>query len=145
MSISVKVNGIDTAKAGIKDLPANTQRETIRAMSVIAERSVESGAARHNGDGSLFQSVFNRAISGGREVGHDPQRAPHAAFVIFGTRPHKIYPNKKKILRWAGPGGFIFARVVNHPGYIGDNYMARAADEALRQFDAIVTNALKDS
>ena len=59
MSISVKVNGIDTAKAGIKDLPANTQRETIRAMSVIAERSVESGAARHNGDGSLFHSVFS--------------------------------------------------------------------------------------
>jgi hypothetical protein len=34
---------------------------------------------------------------------------------------------------------------VNHPGYRGDAYLARAADDAVRQFAAIVDRALKES
>lgn len=145
MTISIQVTGLNEVKGELLQLPERLEREVIRQISDIAMRSVEAGAARHNRTGALFQSVYNRAIPNGREVGHDPQRAPHALFVVFGTRPHKIRPKDKKALRWAGPGGFIFSRLVYHPGYIGDDYMKRAADNALRQFDTIVTNTLKES
>lgn len=145
MTITIQTTGLKEVRGELLQLPERLEREVIRQMSEIALRSVEAGAARHNKTGAMFQSIFNRAVPGGREVGHDPQRAAHAMFVIFGTRPHKIYPKNKKALRWAGGGGFIFARFVNHPGYIGDNYMTRAADDAVRQFDTIVTNTLKES
>ncbi len=145
MSISIQVNGITEVKGDLLRLPDRLETEDIRQMSAIAERGVETGAASHSKSGALFQSIYNRSIPKGREVGHDPQRAPHALFVVFGTRPHKIRPKNKKALRWAGAGGFIFSRLVYHPGYIGDDYMKRAADNALRQFDTIVTNTLKES
>ena len=59
------------------------------------------GAGRHFKTGALFRSLYNRSIPHGREVGHDPQAAPHALFVNFGTRAHRIYPKSKKALRWA--------------------------------------------
>lgn len=145
MTITVQITGLNEIKGELLQLPERLEREVIRKMSDVALRSVEAGAARHNKTGALFQSIYNRAIPNGREVGHDPARAPHAMFVIFGTRPHNIGPKNKKALRWAGGGGFIFAKFVNHPGYIGDDYMQRAADEAVRQFDTIVTNTLKES
>jgi hypothetical protein len=58
--------------------------------------------------------------------------------VLFGTKPHKIMPKDKKVLRWAGPGGFVFAKVVNHPGYEGDHYLNDAADKAINQFAEIL-------
>jgi hypothetical protein len=87
--------------------------------------------------------VFNRAIPNGREVGHDGQRAPHAEFVLFGTRPHIIRPKDKKALRWVSGNGFVFARVVNHPGYLGDNYLETAATDAIKAMPGIVDQAIK--
>ena len=66
--------------------------------------------------------------------------APLCAVRHLRHAPHRIAP-KKKVLRWAGGGAFKFAKWVNHPGYIGDNYMIRAADDSIRQFRAIVDAA----
>jgi hypothetical protein len=65
--------------------------------------------------------------------------------VHWGTRPHKIRPKTKKALRWAQGGAFQFAREVNHPGYRGDPWMIRAADDAIRQFAAVIDTAFKDA
>jgi len=72
------------------------------------------------------------------------KRRPYAPFVIFGSPPHKIFPKKKKLLRWAANGRWYSKHMVNHPGYIGDNYMQRAADDSIRQFRAIVDAATKE-
>ncbi len=125
-------------------LPVKMEASVLRQMSQIAYDRAQEGAGRHSKTGALFRSLYNRSIPHGREVGHDPRLAPHALFVNFGTRPHKIYPKDKKALRWAGGGAFHFAKFVNHPGYIGDNYMQRAADDSIRQFRAIVDAATKE-
>lgn len=148
MSIKVTVDGLLTAKKELAAIGPTLERDVIRAMSEIAFRTVEAGAQRHTktgGDGKLLASTYNRLIPGGREVGHDPQIAPHALFVLGGSRPHIIKPKNKKALRWVGGNGFIFASFVKHPGYIGDDYLNRAADDALRQFDAIVSAKLKEA
>lgn len=145
MAIQIRVNGIDAAKGQLRSLPEAIEASVIRQMAQIAYDSAERGADAHTKTGAMRQSLFARAIPKGREVGHDLQRAPHALFVQFGTRPHVIEPSKRKALRWASGGQFFFAKRVNHPGYRGDAYLARAADGAVRQFAAIVDRALKES
>lgn len=145
MAITVKVVGIETVKAELLQLPQTLERSVIRQMAQAAFEVSYRGADSHTKTGKLAMSLFNRAIPKGREVGHDPTVAPHALFVQFGTRPHKIRPKNKKALRWAGPNGFTFAREVNHPGYRGDPYLNRAADDAIRRFSSFVDNAIKEA
>lgn len=145
MAITVKVLGVEAVKSELLQLPPALEKSVIRQMAQIAFDAAYRDANRHSKSGKLTQSLFNRAIPNGREVGHDPTVAPHALFVHFGTRPHKIRPKDKKALRWAGPNGFIFAREVNHPGYRGDPYLNRAADDAIRRFSSIVDNAIKEA
>lgn len=145
MSIQVRINGVDALKGQLLELPKNLEASVLRQMSQIAYDKAQEGAGRHFKTGALFRSLYNRSIPKGREVGHDPQAAPHALFVNFGTKPHRISPKNKKALRWASGGAFHFAKWVNHPGYRGDNYMQAAADAAITQFATIVNAAMKDA
>lgn len=145
----LRIAGLTDAIGTLRGLPPALERSTILRMSQIAYDAAQRGAGRHSkpgGTGALFQSLYNRSRpNNGREVGHDPQRAPHAVFVNLGTRPHEIRPRNKKALRWAGSGVFHFAKVVKHPGYRGDAYMIEAATLAVREFRAIVDAAMKDT
>lgn len=143
--IEFKITGVNVAQTWVRDLPPNVAKDVVLRMSQIAYDAVQLGADRHTKTGALFQSVYNRQIPNGREVGHDPTRAPYAQFVIFGTRPHVIRPKNKKALRWPAGAGFRFAKFVNHPGYRGDDYMTTAADYAVRQFANLVDQSLKDN
>lgn len=139
-----RIIGTDAVKSDLLALPDKLRREVVLKMSQIAYDSAHAGADKHTDTGALVQSLYNRALpGGGREVGHDPERAPHAIFVHWGTRPHTIRPKNKKALRWAAGGKFAFAKQVNHPGYAGDAWMVRAADEAVKAFASIVDNAIK--
>ena len=143
---SIVTEGIAEAIGRLVSLTSIPDR-AITEMAAIAHETMRQGAGRHspriNGTGRLYASLYNREIAGGREVGHDPDQAPHAPFVVFGTRPHVILPKNGKCLRWFGPSGKpVFAKKVNHPGYIGDNYRDRAADDAVRGMAAIVDNLM---
>lgn len=144
MSLGIRFDGLSEASGTLRRLPAGLEKSTILRMSQVAYDEAQRGAGRHNRTGALFQSLFNRPIPKGREVGHDPQRAPHAIFVQLGTRPHVILPTKKKALRWASGGRFFFAGKVNHPGYRGDAYLIAAATLAVREFSTIVSAALRE-
>jgi len=148
MTISIHVAGVNAVTTRLDAIPENLEREVIRQMSQIVYDNAQQGVRAHDrprslgGTGALFQSLYNREVPGGREVGHDPQRAPHALFVHWGTRPHVIKPKNKKALRWAGGGGFVFAKSVKHPGYRGDPWLTQAADVAVREFDTVVRNLI---
>lgn len=54
-----------------------------------------------------------------------------AHFVLYGTRPHKIYPRRKGgVLRFTVGGTVVFARVVNHPGTKPNNFLMKALMES---------------
>lgn len=151
MAIQIQINGVDALKGKILDLPKKLEASVLAQMSQIAYNKMQEGAGRHSKEGKLFASIYNRSIPHGREVGHDPLGTrikgtdlSYDRLVIFGTKPHRIYPKNKKALRWSGGGAFHFAKFVNHPGYRGDNYMQVAADAAIVQFSAIVTAAMKE-
>jgi hypothetical protein len=51
---------------------------------------------------------------------------PAAHFVLNGTRPHTILPNKKKVLRFTVGGRIVFAKRVDHPGTKPNNFLWKA-------------------
>lgn len=146
MAVGIRFTGLNTLATGLAKIPDDLAKSAIRQMSQIAYDSAFRGASSHNKTGALVNSLYNRVIPNGREIGHDPQIAPQALWVNLGTRPHKIRPKNKSVLRWVGAGGrFVFAKEVNHPGYIGDAYLFRAAADAIRQFAKIMDNATKEA
>ena len=141
--IRVQIYGVEAARDRLDRVPESIER----AITAFAERVHElamEGAGKHEKTGALVDSLGYgpKKIRGGWEIGHRLQRAPYAAFVHWGTRPHVIEPRKKKALRWVGGGGFRFAKSVNHPGYKGDPWLVKAAEQAAREFPQF-TRAIK--
>lgn len=145
MPIIATIKGLETLKPELRSLSPEAMRLCLLRMSQRAYDYAQQASSKHSKTGALFRSLYNRAIPGGREVGHDPKAAPHAGFVHWGTRPHVIRPKNRKVLRWASGGKFIFAGKVNHPGYKGDAWMIRAADDSARNFATIMQSAFKDA
>lgn len=150
MSFTIRVGDVENVVADLRDLPKRSKDRVIARMSEIAYDAVRDGAGRHRKTGNLQNSVFNRPIKGGREVGHDgdflrrtASNVDYSLFVLFGTRPHEIKPRRKKALRWTSGGNFVFAKLVNHPGYIGDNYLFRAADDAVGNLPRLIDEAFR--
>ena len=141
MSVTIRIGDIARTMDNVREL----DKRTVQKLAQFTFDESQKGAGRHNKTGALFQSLYNRSVTNGRAVGHDPQRANHAQYVLLGTQPHKILPNKRKALRWAKGGKFFFAKGVNHPGYIGDPYLFKAGDAALRNFAVFVDAAFKEA
>ena len=135
MKVGVQVTGAAEVRAELQrigSLPA----KALASAAVDVEDLAEESAAVHNKTGRLVRSLVRKRDGDGWLIGHDGQHAPHALFVHWGTKPHKIKPRTKKALRWAAGGVFRFAQGVNHPGYKGDPYFVRAAREAPALFEA---------
>ena len=143
--ITVSVTGVE----GVQQTLAKIVPQSTKAVRELAQKIYEladQGADKHTKTGALRRSLYLRSLPNrsGWEIGHDRQMAPHAVFVHWGTRPHVIRPKTKKLLRWATPfGKWVSNKAVNHPGYKGDPWLIRAADQAVRSFDQIVAKHLK--
>lgn len=84
------------------------------------------------GHGTMPDYITSRVEEGSRGLaGVVTSGHPASLYVLLGTRPHIIRPRKKKgVLRFEVGGEVVFAKVVRHPGYKGDNFLARALDRA---------------
>lgn len=124
----------------LQDLSRDVTEDTAQA---VFEKAREA-ADRHTKTGALVRSLrLRRRGNNQLEVYHNLQEAPHALFVHWGTKRHVIRPKqnrKNPHLRWAGPNGYVFAKIVRHPGYKGDPYLIRARDAVAQQFSRIAGN-----
>ena len=152
--IELTLEGLDRIRAEFARLVPEVQTQVLRGLAQVAFDAAQDQVDTHTQTGALARSLRLKSDGkGGWIVGHDQQMAPYAPFVHWGTRAHEIRPREKKALRWVGEKGaitrnaqgrfvsgtkFVFARFVRHPGYEGDPWLVKAADEAVRQFDAIV-------
>jgi hypothetical protein len=146
MKFTQDLAGTDEIRRKLEQIGDKLAKRALAETAEEIEENVGEWAGRHTkpgGTGALFRSIVARPLGDGSqwEIGHDLQVAPHALFVHWGTKPHKIEPKNKKVLRWAGPNGFAFARAVNHPGYRGDPWLAEQAAAAPKIFERRV-NAL---
>lgn len=142
--LTITTTGIEGVQQALARIVPNSENAVLQLAERIHELA-RAGADRHTNTGALIRSIGHgpRRIPGGWEIGHDRQTAPHAVFVHWGTKPHTIKPKKRKMLRFAAGGSFAFARFVRHPGYKGDPWLVKAADQALREFDGIVKRSFK--
>lgn len=107
----------------------NVQRRTDRVVALA-----EQGGARH---GSMGDAVRSRVEPdrNGRPTGIVWVDHPAARYVLEGTPKHIIVPRRsrgrKARLRFrARSGDVVFARIVHHPGYRGDNFLLEALRRA---------------
>lgn len=146
MKFTQDLSGGDEIRAKLLKIGDALAKRALAETAEEIEENVGDWAGRHTrpgGTGALFRSIVARPLGDGSEweIGHDLQVAPHALFVHWGTRPHKIKPKNKKMLRFPVGGKFAFAREVNHPGYKGDPWLAEQAAAAPKIFERRV-NAL---
>lgn len=100
-----------------------------RRADRVAVRARQLGA-RHGSMGRYVQDPriegAGRSLTAVIECTH-----PAARYVVFGTPRHIIRPRRARALRFEVEGRLTFAKLVDHPGYRGDNFMAEALHEAL--------------
>lgn len=63
--------------------------------------------------------------------------ANYAAAVEFGTKAHEIRPRGRKMLRFKGAGGIVFARRVRHPGTRKQPFMIPGAERAITTINGL--------
>lgn len=139
MQINVNVTGTDKVRAMLDKLGPALSNKALAETAVKVEDYIRAEAGKHQKTGALNSSIYKQRTANGWDIGHDLRRAPHAVFVMFGTKPHLIKPKNKKALRWAGGGAFHFAKVVHHPGNKPDDWLKRAAAIAPLIFERAVT------
>lgn len=152
--IELNIEGIEDLRNKFARLVPETQAKVLKGLAQVSFDTAQAQVDNHTKTGALFDSLRLRSDGeGGWIIGHDQRRAPYAPFVHWGSPPHIIKPREKKALRWVTKRGavsrnakgrfvsgtqFAFAQWVHHPGYKGHAYLVEAADEAIKQFDAIV-------
>ena len=141
--IEVNVQGLEQVRAQFQRLVPEVRDQVLKGLAQVAFDAAQQQVDTHTQTGALARSLQLRKVDDAAwSIGHNQQTAPHALFVHWGTRPHTIRPRDKKALRWpSGQGAgtrFLFAQFVRHPGYEGDPWLVKAADNAVQQFDAIV-------
>lgn len=68
--------------------------------------------------------------------------AKHAAYVEYGTKPHRIEARHRKALRYVQHGDIRFRRGVNHPGTKPRHFMDDAATVGARFLDWRMEDAI---
>jgi len=138
--IELNIEGLDAVRERFARLVPEVKQHVLNGMAQVAYNTAQRQVDTHTQTGALARSLRLRPEGDSAWViDHNLQHAHYALFVHWGTRKHPIFPKDKKALRWASGGKFIFAKFVKeHPGHKGDPWLVKAADEAVRQFDAIV-------
>lgn len=134
MKLRADLTGTAEVRAMLAKLGRPMAAQALAATAEDARDYAKGEADRHTKTGAMAASTYLKRDGEGWEVGHDLQRAKHALFVHWGTKPHKIRPKDKKMLRWGTGSAWMFAKVVNHPGYKGDPWLVRAAARAPLDF-----------
>lgn len=68
-------------------------------------------------------------------------KAKHAGYLEFGTRPHVIYASRAKALRFFVKGKAVFAKYVFHPGTRAYNVLSAATSKAIPKWLKILKDA----
>ena len=125
--ISLQIQGDKELIALFIRLPDVVQRAMVAKMSQQAEALSEyvkyqklSGQSLRMKTGRLRASIFARVYSGSRTVQMTvgSRGVDYAAIQEYGgtTRPHTIFPDKMRALRFVSEGQERFAANVHHPG-----------------------------
>jgi hypothetical protein len=114
----------------------------LAALQRNAPVSKGPGSGRRGGGIRLRDSFHARRHVTPAGVGIEvTSSAPHARYVMGGTRAHVIGPHNARALYWVDSGGGHFARLVHHPGTRANPFAARA----LRPLEPLLARRFEDT
>jgi HK97 gp10 family phage protein len=131
MKIKIETQNLDwllNTGAGRKALSAGLTEFTLSLFRSV-HRVIDEGKSFTPRTGHLQQSIrvdLSNVNEGKAEIVADASYAP---FVEFGTKPHVIKPKRRQTLRWATEEGYIFAKLVRHPGSKPYPFFRKAIEE----------------
>lgn len=102
------------------------------AVQTGARSRIRPSMVRGEGGGlSLRDSVVKRLLTGPWLTMRVIAQKPYAYFLHEGTPPHEIRPRRVSALRFYSQraAGFVFARVVHHPGTKPNRYLSDSTRE----------------
>jgi len=117
LTINLDLGNVPSVLARLADAGVAQRVANAAAESYVDDTLEWIGAGRGftTRTGQLEQSINWSPLSEGAVQVY--ANAEYAGYVETGTRPHVIAPKAgRKALKFAGGGGFIFRRAVNHPG-----------------------------
>lgn len=148
--MKINITGLQETFELLDDVITKYPYETIVEVTDDIYENAKTNILPHWISGRMANNLdmrVNRSDLSGEVFIHDKgmmkewkgKKVNYALFVHFGSKPHVILPKKKKALRWAGLGAFVFAGRVNHSGYKGDPFMTNASQETFKNLDKIFT------
>lgn len=148
MSVVLDASDVERALDLFRLLPEKFER-SMRLTMKKAVRNVRERARRDHAfvtrtgvlERAIDSDVQERPLVGYVFVTRD---APYGKYVHEGTRPHEIRPRKKRALRWATGGGFVFAKNVMHPGTKADPFLKNALEGERDDVAALFKTAIND-
>lgn len=149
IKVKVEAENLDwflRLNAGQKALSEGLTEFTMSLFRSV-HRVIDEGKSFTPRTGHLQQSIrvdLSNVKEGKAEIVADASYAP---FVEFGTRPHVIKPKNRQSLRWATDEGYVFAKLVHHPGSKPYPFFRTAVkeglEEAKREFVKAFLSALR--
>ena len=144
LELKLSVAGLERFETALSAAPEMWRIEEVAAITrsaFIAEGAIKTLTPVKT---SRLRSAWATSVRPG--VGVVGNTTVYAPMVEFGTKPHDIEPKKGKALRFKGRGGFVFAKIVHHPGTKGQHPAERGLEVAkpriLREFTAAIDRVL---
>ena len=140
--IRVEIEGDKEISRALRRIATAAQKAAFigEATEEAFERSLHY-IKPHTKSGTMEDSLDHRVRGHEGRVFFSPN-VPYAVYVHFGTRKHIIQPKKRKALRFETPSGFAFAKRVEHPGYKGDPFFKKAADDTFKKLGDIIERSM---
>lgn len=126
-----------------QELPNALERNIAVAIRMAADEAANQARAHHDyvdRSGVLTNSIDsdgpNGSLASNDLVATVSAGAPYALYVEKGTKPHKIKPKDRSVLRFPVGGGFVFASGVNHPGTEPTLFLEHAVEHTAPRLEA---------
>lgn len=149
MELKIEIRQLKELIASFEKAPAVVKEEMRLAMRVSLRAIQTRARAEHRfrtHTGNLERSVTTQLVSNWPVVGRikldsaitkTTDGGSYGGYMHDGTKPHDIKPRDKRALRWVGKSGFVFAKVVHHPGTKADPFLYEAAENERININAI--------
>lgn len=128
MDFTVTIQGLDELIVNTASAADKVQAVITAALQASANK-IQSLARinlnPHHRTGNLQRSVLTMVDY---PVANVTVNERYGLYIEQGTRPHDIYPVRKKALYWVGADHPV--KVVHHPGTAADPFFTRAIAEA---------------
>ena len=137
----------------LNHIDKNLHPAIIRDATKDAFENVRKRAEKHYDTGNMENNISFKVRDSFGEVFIEDnammvdwkgKRINYATFVLYGTKQHFIKPNEKKALRFSSVKAFVFAKVVHHTGYSGDNFLYDGVQDTFNKLDKIINKVVEN-